>query len=299
MSERRARRWPLRLVQLSPLVALALLALFWFSVPAVVAPTLALLRSTRGEPAVTPAGRTSLIDLIAEGELATSLGVGGQEPNLESATRDSWGAWTDSLGAHVTTAAVLAPAQSGAPSFAAIAEWERTHDARVWAWVVPGPVRPPVVASATADPDSLFSATNDANAMIGQPPVGGVRRPTDFVDWLWWNLDQSPGALPQLSIGMLQISGGSGGGSAGWQYAQYGVEGGGKLYPVVVIGPGDPSGTNPMPQLDEIDEARPRHSRILGTDREARGREACQHLGVRPRGTRRVPTPHARRSHRG
>ena len=41
MSEHRSRRWPLRLVQLSPLLAIALLAVVWFSVPMTVAMTLA------------------------------------------------------------------------------------------------------------------------------------------------------------------------------------------------------------------------------------------------------------------
>ena len=180
------------------------------------------------------------------------LGVGGQEPNLESATRDSWGAWADSLGAHVTTAAVLAPARSGAPPFAAIAEWERTHDARVWAWVVPGPVRPPVVASATADPDSLFSATNDANAMIGRPPVGGVRAAHGLRRLAVVEPRPVAGRAAAAEYRDAADRWRVGGGSAGWQYAQYGVEGGGKLYPVVVIGPGDPYGTNPMPPIDEI-----------------------------------------------
>ena len=87
MSERRARRWPLRLVQLSPLVALALLALFWFSVPAIVAPSIALLRSTRGEPAITPAGRNSFINLIADNELADGprRGRPGAQPRVRDA----------------------------------------------------------------------------------------------------------------------------------------------------------------------------------------------------------------------
>jgi signal transduction histidine kinase len=253
MSEHRSRRWPLRLVQLSPLIAIALLAVVWFSIPMTVAMTLAGTGWLPGA-SITPLIRTGWLDNITEYERGTALGLTGPGPSLQSAAEASWVSWLDGLGSDVSTAAVFAapPLSSDATAFAPLAEWERTRGARVWAWVVPEPALPQLVASATGDPASYSMALLNSHAVgiDGQPRTSGL------LDWLWSNQHDPSVAVPALTLGRLQVGARGSMGSDDWMLSEYTLTGGGKPYAAYILhtpepGPAqEPPGSAELPTLD-------------------------------------------------
>ena len=251
MHEHTTRRWPLRLAQLSPLIAIALLAAIWFSVPPLISTMLANTSGAGG--ASTRTMRTQVFDMVAEDSEAQALGLSGPEPSFQTATDSAWMNWVDSLGSRPTTASVFATGalSADATEFAPVADWARAHDARVWAWVVPRPARPDLVASATPNAAALVRVQAQAEQLAAS--LGGdYSTPADYLQYLWDDGQATNVQSPPLNLAMLGVGSGGGTGSEDLSVTNYTLLGAGRLYSAYVAATVDPSGMEPGPIVDEI-----------------------------------------------
>ena len=259
MPDSRTRHWPLRLLQLSPLAAIALLTIVWFSAPSVLAVSLMSSGSLSGGNAATPATRVGWLDNVAADKQAIELGLTGNGPGFQSIAQDAWTSWADGLGSDPTTTAVFSapPISADATAFAPVAEWERAHDARVWTWIVPAPPRAALVASAVGDPTALADARREPLGVNDSAQPGFTGPPPAFLDWLWAQQQQQPlGSIPPLPTGMLQSGPDGGMGNNSLQVDPYTLMGGGKLYRALVVRTVDPSaneGPTPIEELSKVD----------------------------------------------
>ena len=236
-SDRRQRRWVIRAAQASPLLALALLAAVWFSLPSRIAVFMAT-NVSDGDQRVTAAMRRDWMQAADAQKLSEELRLYGTKGSLNEAATGAWLRWTDSLPPRPSESDVLSPTVApDDPVFADVAQWERATGARVWAWVVPSPPRPSVIASATGDAYSLRAARVDVEGqqVIGRDSDSDIPVPRDLDEWLWWQSGSGAGRLRPLEPGMLQIAGGGGFGGGGYQLGTYTLLSGGHVWRVLVM----------------------------------------------------------------
>jgi len=259
MPESRKRRWPIRLVQLSPLVAITVLAVVWFTVPSQLAPQLANSGMVPEGATFTPAMRSGWVDLMAESQTSIELGITGNGPSFQSVAEESWTNWVDELGSHPTTASVFAspPKSADATAFAALAEWERGNGARVWVWVTPAPPNPSLIASSVPNDALRATVAGRAEQDMEATPGDGSHVPSSFDEWLFSTGRPSEGPYTPLQLETLQVGTGSGFGSGGWQLDRYILESGGLLYPAFVATAVDPYAQQSAPSLVDLPKLDP------------------------------------------
>lgn len=216
------RRRLIRLVQLSPVVALLLLAFVWFSLPSDLSVQLAS-QTREDRDAQTPQMRSSWLDASDKEAVLEEIGLlGPGGAAFPDVVQEAWKAWVDSLPSALSESDVLSPTvSSDAPHFRPIETWEKANNATVWAWVVTSPPMPAVVASASADPDSLRAVNNEwrnwqVNGAYSDAPV-----PDSLEEWLWGSSQGAFGRIQPLSPDLLTIGGGGGGGSSAYMVSGY------------------------------------------------------------------------------
>ena len=248
---RHRRRWTIRFLQLSPLIALLMLAVVWFSIPANLAVSL-MTSASRVDYAqwpMTPEMRVKQLDATEQQNAAEKLHLDSGSNSYNVAIEDAWIKWVESLPVSPSASDVLSPSVAPhATEFAPVSQWERKNGARVWAWVVPAPPQPTKVATAVGDPASLNLLEMDLrNRQFDGDPSGDYapRNATDLV----WSQTGLPGLLRPLDPSVLARGGGVSGSGGGYYTAYYSVtdpEGG--LWRVVVVGPVGDADTEP-PEL--------------------------------------------------
>ena len=237
MSETRSRRWPLRLAQVSPLIALALIAVIMASVPRFLwAVGLDVLShpvtAVSSSQLRRMAGQTDMIRVGDAADLWNSTPT-----SLDTALQASWMITSGRQGAYVTTRSVSPlPFSFDATPYAAIRTWEKAHDATVWAWVVQPAALPKLVASATADPAALQQAEAQAKSATSDL---GTSTGNLFTDYLISDQNAFVGAVPPLDPNGYEVGGGSGGGSDTLWMMHTAMTHDGRVYRAVVSAAGD------------------------------------------------------------
>ncbi len=161
----------LRFAQASPLLAGALCAVIWFSVPAWISATvMSTLGQLRGVSNAT-ASRSELVDLMRAQEVGSAARLFGDRDSLETATTVAYERWIASLPARIRESDILSSPVAPDPAlFDPIAKWERANGARVWAWTVMGPPQPSLAATAFAEPALLRALEDDLSASQAAEP---------------------------------------------------------------------------------------------------------------------------------
>lgn len=253
---RRARRWPLRIVQASPLPALALFLLVWFTLPSYLSSALLDTVSQQGgDGAMTPEMRASFVDDYATLAAATGVDLWGSDTSFETRAVESWRLMYDRGSEYVTTSTVTSlPFAATDPVFAPLVAWEEKSGATVWAWTVLAAPKPAVVASATMDAPSL-AALEEQVLMIRQGNDPTVYQPTDVLDYLWTG-GVGYGIRRPLDPQDYDTSTAFGGGSDDYYSSEFAIWAGGETWRAFVLRSGNAeeySGPGGIPELEGVD----------------------------------------------
>ncbi|MDO8963175.1 MAG: hypothetical protein Q7W30_01645 [Coriobacteriia bacterium] len=229
-------RLPVRLAQSSPVLAAVLFATVLFTIPAMFATGLINMVMSPEGPGNTPADRASWVDYAEASDAAIAAGLTGGPDAFDAASEKAWTRWTDGLPADLTTAGLAAELRkpTGA-AFEPVAAWEHRTGGKVWAWMVPSPPRPSLVASGIGDPSTmeLVQAEIDRDRVIPAEP--GMPAPAlDIIDKLWEQYTLDGGAVAPLRPDIVSPYGG-GGGSGGYMVSSASVFAGGRLWRAYAI----------------------------------------------------------------
>lgn len=225
MTRRHKGHLGIRLAVLSPVAALLVLAFVVVSIPYGLQLGVALF--TSGSQGVALGAVESDVEMIAAADrLMTisrdaALSSGGDpetsEGMFDTAGQETWRLVNAERDALIVDGAVVSmPFADDSEVFEPIAAWERTNDARVWAWTVLAPEQPPLVAVANVRGKAL-------EAWAIEPPAEGGETSSAVsassegseteADRLWQELHFDPSPLPALDSSVFYAGTGSGTGS--------------------------------------------------------------------------------------
>ncbi|MHB1477744.1 MAG: sensor histidine kinase [Coriobacteriia bacterium] len=230
MSDTRARRWPLRLAKLSPIIAVTLLLALGISLPLPLPFSLVTLAYPSalflGEGIVQPDMDDVFLDLRAA-EQANILAYSAEpEPGMfVSAAEETWQRVNVDPGElRSGDTFVSVPFAYDDEVYAPIAEWEEANDAAVWGWIVTAPEIPPIVASARGRDGAII--TPQRVYVPPEYPESYEPFEPDVVDdgadaiapALWREVHTSDSVIPALDTSMFTR--GTGGGTGSGQDAR-------------------------------------------------------------------------------
>ena len=267
---RRPRRPLLRLLQLSPIIALALLIGVYGLVPGGLSATVLNVSASVDDlpPEYVDRVQDAMITSYFEGEMLESLGVHGPEGSLAMAAQSTWDALTRAQERFIESS-VIVPfgAERDDEAYAHLAEWEDRNGTDVWVFALPYPAEPPLVAAAIPEAATpLVTAVRAANLdWQARRELEDVPVSAELLAHALWTVQDvwRDDPLPPLSTS--SVRGGGGWGTDEYMIGEHGVRVGGETYRFYLIGPGHTSSDADidwMPEslslLAELAEADPR-----------------------------------------
>lgn len=228
------RRWPLRLLQASPLAALMLFAVVWFSVPTYYAVQLMSTAFTQNGFAVTPEMRAEWVDMESQANVALGAGLWGADDSLDVQVNETYKNLIDRQGDYVSTASVSPlPFAADDQVYEPVVAWEARTGARVWAWVMlQDGVSAPVVASATGDQETIDSVQREIDSYPTELS-DGMAKPKTVLEF-YTNSPMPMGAMEPVDPTKF-VSSGGGSGSDEYMFGDSSVFAGGEVWRVVTL----------------------------------------------------------------
>lgn len=240
---RRANGW-LRLAKITPLIALGVLVGLWFSIsPFMRTNLLAFAAAEAG----TRQARLEILKYTDADRVGRTLKLTGSESALDVAGPEAWMTWIDSLPAVPSERDVFSPQLVGLNRFKKLEAWANRAHAKVWAWVVPGPPMPSVIASTTPN-DVTYTALKGERHNLRQSGSPYAESPeAASVETMLWSESVWAGKRKPLDPSILQLGGGGGSGSSEYQMTIMSVRGESGLYRICVQSPGTGTDDTPDP----------------------------------------------------
>ena len=234
----------LRLLQFSPLIALALLATVWLIVPAGLSADLLSIGTALDEhPEYVERVRDATIELHFDAELLESLGVGGRsDTSLQHLAQETWDALALAQESFIESATILPFATDREDAaYARIAEWERDYGRDVWVFALPSPDEPPLHAAAIPETTvplvtALWESTLDWQA---RRDLDAASITADKLLKMLWSQRDSWQSDPLPPLSTSAVYGGGGWGTNNVTVGEHGVSVGGRFYRYYLIGEHD------------------------------------------------------------
>jgi len=241
---RRPRHLLLRLVQLSPLIALALLAAVWLAVPgSLSADILGMSARLEAHPEYVEEARDAAIEFHFDNEFLESLGVSGRsDTSLYSVAQETWDSLALAQEGFIESATIVPFGMDREDDvYAHIAEWERRYGTDVWIFALPSPDLPPLSAAAIPEAtepiiESLHEGTLDWQELRDVDPASITAEQLAERLWSWQDIWRDD-PLPPLSTSA--VYGGGGWGTNNVTVGEHGVSVGGRFYRYYLIGEHD------------------------------------------------------------
>ncbi len=248
----RQRRWPIRIAQSSPLIALALVVGIVLSLPLPFSYGLWMLVTPAAAVNAFESGIEGSADLMRAVRMSQEAGLSGTTSSGEfdpssfaAAAQETW------FRANAEPAALAglrpgaeAPFAAGSEVYAPVLEWGSEHGADVWAWVARAPETPPLVASARGRGDTrtelqpIWPDPTSVSATAGPEPLypdvtdDGTDR---IAHWLWREAHQSDTTVPALDPAWFSRMSGGGTGTEGEEKLVAGIVAGGEAWRAIVV----------------------------------------------------------------
>lgn len=250
--------WRIRLAQASPLIAAALFAALWLSVPGPIAGQLIATAFAPQEMGVTREMRAEWVDLEAGAADARRAGLWGTEDSLQTVLDDTYRDLVDRQSEFVSTSTPPVkplPFSPDDPVYADLCAWEKKMGAHVWAWVLlPG--EQPVWASAVGDRKSY--ATVQAEVDAWPEDVEAMRAPEGVLDVFLQSTSGPMGAMQPLDPSRFTSTSGGGMGSDAYWFSDSSIISGSEAWRVVILASGSGATDQPPELPAELRSADPR-----------------------------------------
>lgn len=242
--DRRPRRPVLRLVQLSPLIALALLAAVWLAVPGRLSADILGMSSTlEAHPEYVEEARDAAIKVHFDNKFLESLGVSGRsDTSLYNVAQKTWDTLALAQEGFIESATIVPFGMDREDDvYAPIAEWERRYGTDVWVFALPSPDPPPLSAAAIPEAagsiiESLYEGTLDWQELRDVDPASITTDQLTERLWSWQDIWRDD-PLPPLSTSA--VYGGGGWGTNNVTVGEHGVSVGSRFYRYYLIGEHD------------------------------------------------------------